>query len=77
MSGCVMVIHHDQQQQKDSHGRRARTSGRSSGEGAKVQAALEMSKVSEHADTLRSRKPAANMQQSKVAYDDISEHGPR
>jgi hypothetical protein len=76
MSGCVTIIHHNQLA-KESHGRRTRTSGKSSGEGTKVQAALGVPKMLKHDDTLYSAKPAANMQQSKVAYDDISEHGPR
>lgn len=76
MSGCVTIIHYNQLT-KESHGRRAGTSGRSKGEGAKVQAALEVSEVLKHDDTLHSAKPAANMQQSKVAYVSISEYGAR
>jgi hypothetical protein len=76
MSGCVTIIHHNQLA-KESHGRRTRTSGRSSGEGTKVQAALGVSEVLKHDGTLHPAKPAANMQQSKVAYDDISEYGAR
>lgn len=76
MSGCVTIIHHNQLA-KESHGRRARTSGRSSREGAKVQAALGVPEVLKHDDTLHSAKSAANMQQSKVAYIGISEDGAR
>ena len=76
MSGCVTIIHHNQLV-KESHGRRARTSGRSNGEGAKVQAALGVPEVLKHDDTLYSAKSAANMQQSKVAYIGISEDGTR
>lgn len=76
MSGCVIVIHHEQLT-KESHGRRTRTNGRSSGEGAEVQATLEVPQVFKHVDALYSCKPAANMQQSKVAHNDISEYGAR
>lgn len=72
MSGCVTIIHHNQLA-KESYGRRTRTSG----ESTKVQAALGMPQVFKYDDNLYSSKPAADMQQSKVAYNDISEYGPR